>query len=126
MVKDDSSKKALALIKAARKKHATQLRSLTINSVREVDLSPLGELSGLRNLEVTGDGKTKVEFLRNLTGLETLHSQGPVEDWGPLSGLTELRQLDLQSDDQSDIIPLAALAQLERLSLTDGDVTESR
>ena len=101
-----------------------QLSSLAIGSVRDLDLSPIGEIAGLRNLEVTGDGVSDVEFLKGLTSLEKLLIQGPVKDWSPLSGLSNLQQLDLQSDDQTDIGPLSSLTQLRRLSLTDGDISD--
>lgn len=100
------------------------LRSLTINSVRDADLSPISRLTELRNLEVTGDGVTNVDFLAGLTQLETLHIQGPVFSWEPIGSLVHLKELDLQSDNQSDISPLASLINLRRLSLTDGEVSD--
>ncbi|NNJ26095.1 leucine-rich repeat domain-containing protein [Alienimonas chondri] len=102
----------------------TQLRALGIYSVRDVDLTPLGRLRGLQTLQVTGDGVTNLEFIRPLTDLDSLVVQGPIDDWGPLSGLAKLKHLAIQSDDQTDIAPLSRLSRLESLSMTDGDVSD--
>ena len=96
-----------------------QLHSLTIYSVREVELAPIGQLGNLRQRELTGEGVTQLGFLSNLRNLQSLHIQGPIDDWSPLSTLTGLKQLAIQSDDQTDISPLASLTKLERLSISD-------
>jgi internalin A len=59
-------------------------------------------------------------------GLQSLRVDGNVGDWRVLSGLTQIKVLNLRSDEQHDLTPLSKLSQLEEFIMTDGAVTDLR
>ena len=110
-------------------RNLTKLQSLNARSGHAVnigyhDLEPLSGLTELRNLELMVGGSSEPVDLTPLSGLTKLDSlfisaQG-IESAGPsvtnlsaLSGLTELRTLELWARNLTDISPLSALTGLQ-------------
>jgi Leucine-rich repeat (LRR) protein len=99
----------------------TQLVSLTLIGCSLTDLSGIGELSNLEDLDLSSCYElTNIEPLAALKSLSLLNLEECIEltDLTPLSQLTTLRYLKL-SDCTSitDVSPLAGLNQLELLEL---------
>ena len=91
-------------------------------SPRLSDLSPLASLRNLTSLKLAGDydSHSEVSDLRALTSLpltELWISRASVSDASPLSGLSQLRSLNLWENEVSDISPLAGLSKLTELDL---------
>ena len=95
---------------------ARTLRDLTIDApVR--DISPLAQVTQLRNLHLEHTHVTDIAPLANLTQLSDLSvCDGPLSDLTPLSGL-RLDRLFVYRTRVSDLSPLAGMATLEVLGL---------
>ena len=87
---------------------------------------PLANLTSLSNLGAVLDTQVSdVSPLRNLTHLRQLVLLEPrVSDVSPLATLTELRTLDLCGTQVKDLSPLASLTNLERLALKKTEATD--
>ena len=83
------------------------------------DFSPLVNLPNLKQLSVLrADKLTDISPLSELTGLQWLQLQSTsVTDLSPLAKLTKLKRLELDCWHSDDIMPLTNLTQLETLSL---------
>ncbi|MDE0505836.1 MAG: leucine-rich repeat domain-containing protein [Candidatus Poribacteria bacterium] len=121
--------------------HAVNLTSLRLNRNGIVDISPLKNLSRLRELDLSQCSSLKnlhplsnlvdlsvlglwdcdiedISALANLTRLTELNLvQNRIRDIGPLADLTQLRTLYLSYNYTGDIRPLAKLTQLRQLHL---------
>lgn len=76
-------------------KRLVQLEELELSSFPEIDdLSPLGRLSRLRKLNISGTKVRDLSSIRNLTRLEVLNcSYTPINSLAPLQYATSLREL---------------------------------
>ena len=89
-----------------------------------VDISPFSDLTSLESLRM-GCNVQDLEPLRNLHNLKKLMLSGRTSGSGddvfdslePLSALTNLEDLDLQSDRVTDLSPLSGLTNLKVLDL---------
>lgn len=98
----------------------SQLRILTLDNVPVGDQAAvLGDKLNLKELSIAGGQLRDISPLRRLRGLTRLNLRdNDIVDLEPLSGLANLRDLDLQSNQNvSSILPLAGLARLEALDL---------
>ena len=88
------------------------------------DLSPLAGLTGLVELDLSGNEVSDLSPLAGLTGLKRLNlSDNEVSDLSPLPGLAGLVELDLSSNEVSDLSPLSGLAGLADLDLSGNEVS---
>ena len=89
------------------------------------DLSDVGDLAGVRRLDLSGNEIADAGPLAVLAELERLDLSGnAVTDLWPLSGLTELRVLDLSGNRVSDVTALSGLPRLRVLELSGNAVTD--
>lgn len=96
------------------------LRKLAINHWSRDDLSSVGEITQLVELEMEGNEQYRdIEFVATLVNLEVLDLEdGQFTDLAPVSSLSKLRVLNLTNCDEiEDISPLSSLSNLEDLSL---------
>ena len=105
----------------------TQLRELYLTDTPE-DLSPLSTRTALQVLVIDSNIRN-VSFLAKMTGLRTLALIDPsVRDLSPLSGLVNLRYLDLSelgtASTPTDLSPLSGLTSLESLNLAGARVRD--
>ena len=104
--------------------HATQLISLSLGG-KISDISPLAELTELRELVLSGNEISDISPLAELTELRELGlSANEISDISPLAELTELRELSLSSNRISDISPLTQLIELTTLSLHGNQISD--
>jgi len=106
-----------------------QLRALEIlpEGIRAqvVDLSPLGKLSDLQVLDLSGTKVIDLEALGKLKELVILKlSDTPVSNISMLSQLTLLQELELAGTRVEDLSPLSRLGELEELNLSGTPVTD--
>ncbi|MCY3740912.1 MAG: leucine-rich repeat domain-containing protein [Candidatus Poribacteria bacterium] len=106
--------------------HATQLRYLYLgdfdgndaNNNNVSDLTPLKNLTKLKQLWLGDNNVSDLTPLKNLTELDDLSLfLNNVSDLTPLKNLTQLRELKLGRNPVSDLTPLKNLTNLVRLSL---------
>ena len=84
----------------------TNLTRLSLDGNRDItDLSPLSQLTNLKDLNLSNTGAT---------------------DLSPLAGLTNLTKLNIANPDISDLSPLSNLTNLTTLYLDDGSLTSSK
>lgn len=82
------------------------------------DISPLGALTQLVELDLSWVGASDISVLAGLTNLQSLDLEGVwIRDLSPLAGLANLTTLTLGSDDVTDLGPLSALPSLKALSI---------
>lgn len=83
------------------------------------DLSPLANLTKVRYINITGNGKIKdFSFLDKLVNIEELHMRmAKIQNIGALKNFTKLYYLDADSCDISDFSPLSNLVNLKYLNL---------
>jgi hypothetical protein len=82
------------------------------------DLKPLESAGSVRTLNLTGTGITDITPLGRLEGLVDLDLQSTrVSNLASLSSMTSLRRLNLSGTDVTDLSPLASLEGLEELRL---------
>ena len=96
------------------------LTKLAINHWSEEDLSSVGAIVQLRELDLgENEQYTDIQFISNLKNLEVLRlTDGQFSDLSPLADLTNLRTLDLMNcDEVTDLSPLQNLLSLEELNL---------
>ena len=107
--------------------HATNLRTLILESNMIADLSPLAAIRGLVALNLRDNAVSDLTPIAALTALETLDlGINTVDDIRPLAGLTALRFLNLERNpDLVDIRSLRHLIALRELSLAFTGVTQN-
>ena len=105
----------------------TNLETLAFIANQDLtDLSPLAEMSSLRNIILTQTGNTDVNFLSGLTGLTGISLiYSPVTDIAPLMALPNLTQISLIDTKLSDPTQLFAFQQLKVLALDLNDYDDS-
>lgn len=103
-----------------------QLQRLSLYKTTIEDLAVLEKLPGLVELSLAGNENAKhMEAVGTLTNMQDLGIQYcGVEDIGFLSGLKELRGLNLNGNLVTDITPLAGLEKLERLGLSENGISD--
>lgn len=88
-----------------------QIQDLSLSANSISDLTPLNGLSTLTSLDVASNQIVSVAPLALLTQLTTLHlHDNRIVDVSPLAGLTQIHDLKLNSNRIVDVSPLAALA----------------
>ena len=105
--------------------HATRLKTLLLVNHRVSNLSPLTDLTSLKELELSGTLTiTDISPLKGLTNLVSLDlTQSRISDLSPLTHLTSLTRLSLfgtliDDNDLTSLVPLlAGLTQLKELYL---------
>ena len=90
------------------------------------DLSPLANLTKVRYINITGNGKIKdFSFLDKLVNIEELHMRmAKIQNIGALKNFTKLYYLDADSCDISDFSPLSNLVNLKYLNLDKNNFKE--
>ena len=108
------------------------LKRLKMHCNRMTDMQWISELTQLESLELGGENAVyeNLDFLSGLTGLKVLRlpitAQGMGSyDISALANLTELTSIDLPHS-VKDLTPLQGLTKLEYLSLEDGYMAETR
>ena len=91
------------------------------NLIGNLDLTPLANITSLKNIEFYACGIEDISPLAELTGLTHLRLGGnrEISDASPVAGLVNLEHLDFHHDSISDLSPLAGLTKLEYLNLYD-------
>lgn len=93
------------------------LRELVIAGTKVEDLSPIKNLSELRYLDISSTNVTNLEQLISFEKLETLDVSYIVQrDYTLLSSLTSLKIIRIHKTSVSDLTPLSKLPHLEALS----------
>ena len=97
----------------------TKLKDLSLQGVVIFDMAPLKNLTALKDVSLIYTyGIREIPDLSKLTGLVFLRLvSNRITDISGISGLTNLRQLDLSLNNISDITPLTRLRNLEILRL---------
>ncbi len=94
------------------------------------DLSPLAGLRNLKSLGLTASSIRPPSGVRDLKALESLPltelviNRASVSDVSPLSGLSQLAHLDLNSNQVTDLSGLSGLSQLQHLALFGNGVSD--
>lgn len=101
-------------------KNLRNLEELSFNGSGNEDLSGLGDLTGLRKLELCVDSED-ISVLFNLVDLQDLTLFLINGDVSSLSGLSQLRCLRLFDPKVRDLSPLASLISLKELNLSGTD-----
>ena len=105
--------------------HATNLKTLGLESNQISDVTPLKNLTNLTTLLLTGNDISDVTPLKNLTKLTWLKLPGnDISDVDPLKNLTNLTWLNLSENDISDVDPLKNLTKLTMLDLDRNDISD--
>lgn len=104
-----------------------ELRSLAINHWSSDDLSSVGEITQLVELDLgENEQYDNIDFVGSLVNLEVLNlTDGQFSDLSPISGLRRLRILNLTNcDEVSDCSPLAAVTSIKELHLGSTGITD--
>ena len=103
-----------------------QLRCLSLYETPVEDLAVLEKLPELVELSLSGNENAKhIEAVGTLTKMQDLGIQYcGIEDISFLSGLTDLRGVNLNGKSIADITPLAGLDKLERLGLSENRISD--
>ena len=89
------------------------------------DISALGNLTNLEQLDLGGNNISDISVLGNLTNLEQLDlGRNYIDYIGALGGLTNLQTLDLSVNFISDIGALGNLTNLQTLDLSDNEISD--
>ncbi len=94
------------------------------------DLSPLAGLRNLKSLGLTAGSIGRRSGVRDLKALESLPltalviNHASVSDISPLSGLSQLAHLNLNTNQVTDLSGLSGLSQLQYLNLFSNDVSD--
>lgn len=103
-----------------------QLQRLSLYETPIEDLAVLEKLPELIELSLAGNENAKnMEAVGTLLKMQDLGLQDcGIEDIRFLSGLTELRGVNLNGNSITDITPLAGMDQLERLGLAENEIRD--
>lgn len=103
----------------------TNLRNLNLGSNQIIDVTPIANLNNLESLWIWGNQIADVTPLANLTNLQYLHLQyNQIIDVTPLTNLTNLQWLTLDSNQIADINSLVNLANLRGLGLSNNRIKD--
>ena len=102
------------------------LRELSLVNCDLKDISFLEEMPNLVKLTLCGNGEAEyAETVGKLLKMQDLTLQGcGIRDISFLSGLTELRCLNLNDNSVTDLTPLSELSGLERLELKENKISD--
>lgn len=99
--------------------NAINLKRLVIRPQMIKDMSVIGGLTNLVELDLSGNDLSSIDFLASLTGLESLALSGTrISDISVLENLKQLKTLELEDNNISDISPLVDLTSLESLDVS--------
>lgn len=103
-----------------------QLQCLSLYETPVEDLAVLEKLPELVELSLSGNADAKhIEAVGTLTKMQNLGIQYcGIENISFLSGLTDLRGVNLNGNSVTDITPLANLSKLERLGLSENRISD--
>lgn len=103
-----------------------QLQRLSLYETPVEDMAVLGKLTELVELSLSGNDHARhMEVLGTLTKMQDLGIQYcGIKDISFLSGLTDLRSVNLNGNAVTDITPLAGLEKLERLGMAENGITD--
>ncbi len=89
------------------------------SNINIMNIDVIGELKSLKTLTISQNkGISSIEFIKNLTNLETLELVGDnISDITPISSCTNLKTLTLQYNSITDITPLSKCINLTFLDL---------
>ena len=112
--------------------HATNLGSLDLgwgsgtgNSNRVSNLSPLAELTNLRDLNLAANSLSNLSPLAGLTNLTRLVlDNNSISNLLPLAGLTNLTELVLYNNSISNVSSLSRLTNLTKLNLWGNELSD--
>jgi Leucine-rich repeat (LRR) protein len=87
------------------------------------DITPLANLTGLKDLNIGSNSISNITPLRNLTNLTQLCIVlNGISDLSPLASLTNLTAIRAECNNLVDITPLANLTKVTNLTLYDNDI----
>ena len=97
----------------------SKLKTLDLSGSEVTDIQALSNLNTLTELDMSNTKISSIQALSNSTSLTILDLGGMFElsDFSALSGLTNLEKLDLDSTSIIDLIPLEKMTKLEHLNL---------
>jgi Leucine-rich repeat (LRR) protein len=100
------------------------IESLDLSNNKMVrDISPLGQLSNLRSLNLSGTGVADLTPIRNLTELVNLDIAGTrVRDLSPLKYASKIQKLNISKTSISDITVVERMPDLQELDLSESSV----
>ena len=103
----------------------TTLRDLNIDYNRDLDISPLASLVHLRHLGISGLGITDLSPLKGIHNLRVLYASGnDIEDVSTLSMHRGLQTVSLEGNNVTDIGALGGLPRLENLYLGYNEIVD--
>jgi len=103
----------------------TGLKSLDLGDNKISDLTPLATLTSLTSLYLWGNKISDLSPLANLTNLDALFLDGnEIIDLSPLAKLTNLTRLHLRGNQISDLTPLANLTSLTDLDVCGNEIAD--
>jgi hypothetical protein len=104
----------------------TQLKSFSLDTEYNVDLSPLAKLPQLEEIGIRkGSPVSDFTPLSALKNVKIVRLEGTkISDLSPLQKMTKMKELDLRNTPVADIAPLANMRSLERLDLSETQVTD--
>ena len=112
------------------------LRKLVLYGIYVSDLSGIAGLQELTHLEIVNTAIDNVDFVANLTRLETLqfatchdpeectYQPGHITDISGITSLVNLVYLSIFNQPITDVTPLAGLTNLQRLQLYSGQIRD--
>ncbi len=90
------------------------------------DISPLSEIAGLQNLNLSGTGIKDISPLSDLYNLHTLNiNRTRISDLSPLSGLSGLTEIEFSNSAVSTIKPLIDLPNLRTIGMDSTNITDT-
>ena len=105
-------------------RHPSELEVLDLTDHKLPDLNGIEELTGLRQLFLSGNLISDLYPLSELTELRYLDlSDNEITDLSPLYGLQKLERLNLSYNNIEDLSPLVGLTNLEVLLLNSNNIT---
>ena len=103
----------------------TGLVSLTLTDNQIRDLTPLANLTNLTELYLAGNQIRDLTPLANLTNLKELHlADNQIHDLTPLANLTNLTGLYVGNNQISDLAPLANLSNLKYVRVRNNPIID--
>lgn len=105
----------------------TEVLDLSEMGLKSSRLSDISKLTELKNLDLSDNAITSLDFLKGLDKLNTLDLSGnKIKDISPLKGLVELHTLYLDDNKIEDFSPLYGLKELSILSITGMEISETQ